>query len=83
MTIGDEIVKMIEEAKPVSVSNRESDNLCVDLGFDSLFLVCFLLKIEKAYSINFDIVEMEAFLHLVGLIRLVEKKVKEREEKND
>lgn len=80
--IRDEILQMIEEAKPISAPVGEKTNLYTDLGFDSLSFISFLLKIEKVYSITFDMMEMETCLQADQLIALVEHKVKGPGERN-
>lgn len=80
MMISDEIIRMIEEAAQLPVSDRKA-NLYKDLGFDSLSFIHLLLKIEDMYSITFDITEMESCLEVGRMIELAEKKVKEKSEK--
>jgi len=76
--INDEIIRMIEEAAQFPVSDRKI-NLYKDLGLDSLSFIHLLLKIEDTYSITFDITEMESCLEVGRMIKLAEKKVKEKD----
>lgn len=75
--IGDEVIRMIEEATELPVSDIKN-NLYRDLGLDSLSFIQLLLAIENSYSITFDITEMESCLEVGVMIALTEKKVKEK-----
>lgn len=83
MIIHNQIIQMIEEASPIPIPVQDKTNLYLDLGFDSLSFVSFLLKIEEIYLISFDITEMEICLQVDCLIALIETKVKERDIYND
>lgn len=76
--IRDEVIRMIEEAARLPVSDLNS-NFYKDVGLDSLSFIQLLLNIENRYSIAFDITEMESCLEVSFLIELTEKKVKERQ----
>ncbi|NLT58304.1 MAG: acyl carrier protein [Clostridiales bacterium] len=78
MSIHDEIIRMIEAQTWVSVPIGDTTNLYADLGFNSLSFVDFLLEIEEAYAITFEIEEMEMCLQVGRLIALVENKVGRR-----
>ncbi len=72
---------MIDEKNCSSASAEKSSNLYTDLSFDSLSFITLLLEIESAYSITLEILEMESCLCVENLIAIVEKKVKEVNDK--
>lgn len=77
MMIRDEIIQLIKENAYVSAPITEKTNLYTDLSVDSLSFIALLLEIEEAYSVTFDITEMEMCLQVGQLIRIVENKIKE------
>ncbi|MFT9056795.1 MAG: acyl carrier protein [Ethanoligenens sp.] len=77
--IRDEIIQIIKEEEPDFGPIGEKTNLYTDIGLDSLSFISLLMEIEEAYSITFDIAEMEPCLEFGHLTALVESKVKERE----
>ncbi|MCL2337530.1 MAG: acyl carrier protein [Firmicutes bacterium] len=79
MKIGDQIIKIISETKFAPAPVTEAADLYLDLSFDSLAFVTLLVKIEEAYSITFDLLEMRQCLRVGRLIALVKKKVRESE----
>lgn len=83
MTVRDEIIHRIKENVYVSASVTEKANLYRDLDFDSLSFIALLMEIEDAYSITFDIMEMETCLQVERLITTVENKIEERGFGND
>lgn len=83
MTVKDVILRFIAEKACVSVPVVEQANLYAHLGFDSLSFIDLLVEIEGAFSIDFDISEMEACLEVKQLIAMAESKIKERGCGND
>jgi len=83
MMVRNVIIEKIKGNVLVSVPINEKSNLYTDLGFDSLSFITLLTEIEDAYSITFDISEMETCLQVGRLIKTVQKKIKEREMGND
>jgi|GEM_PF-755307 len=83
MMVRDVIIEKIKGNVLVSVPINEKSNLYTDLGFDSLSFITLLTEIEDAYSITFDISEMETCLQVGRLIKTVQIKIKEREMGND
>ena len=83
MMVRDVIIEKIKGNVLVSVPINEKSNLYTDLGFDSLSFITLLTEIEEAYSITFDISEMETCLQVGRLIKTVQIKIKEREMGND
>lgn len=77
MTCGAGIVQMIEARKCVAAAVGMEANLYTDLAFDSLAFTDLLVKIEDAFSISFEISEMEQCLWVKNLIALVDQKVKD------
>ena len=83
MMVRNVIIEKIKGNVLVSVPINEKSNLYTDLGFDSLSFITLLTEIEEAYSITFDISEMETCLQVGRLIKTVQIKIKEREMGND
>jgi len=83
MMVRDVIIEKIKGNVLVSVPINEKSNLYTDLGFDSLSFITLLTELEDAYSITFDISEMETCLQVGRLIKTVQIKIKEREMGND
>lgn len=83
MMVRNVIIEKIKGNVLVSVPINEKSNLYTDLGFDSLSFITLLTEIEDAYSITFDISEMETCLQVGRLIKTVQIKIKEREMGND
>lgn len=68
---------MIEEKKYVAAAVGRESNLYTDLAFDSLAFASLLVEIEEAFSISFEISEIEQCLWVENLIALVDQKVKD------
>jgi len=83
MMVRNVIIEKIKGNVLVSVPINEKSNLYTDLGFDSLSFITLLTELEDAYSITFDISEMETCLQVGRLIKTVQIKIKEREMGND
>ena len=81
--VRDAIVQKIKRNIFVSAPITEKTNLYADLNFDSLSFIALLMEIEDAYSVTFDIMEMESCLQVGRLITIVENKIKERDGNND
>lgn len=79
MEIHDEIIEMIENVKYISKPVSVTSNLYIDVGFDSLAFINFLMKIEERYLITFGIEEIGLCFQVDRLIALVKNKVKERD----
>jgi acyl carrier protein len=77
MTSGARIIRMIEERKCAVAAVGRGSNLYTDLAFDSLSFVSLLVEIEDAYSIRFEISEMEDCLLVENLIAKADQKIKE------
>lgn len=75
--IYNEIIEIIKNTKYIRIPISYKSNLYIDLGFDSIDFIKFLIKIEEVYSIDFDIIEMEMCLQVGKLIELIEVKIKE------
>jgi acyl carrier protein len=78
MFSGDKIIKIILDSCKRSAPVVKESNLYYDLGFDSLAFIQLLVRIEKKYSIQFSITEMEECLRVGRLLEIVEEKLKER-----
>lgn len=83
MEIRKEIIKLVDAIKCMPIPVEGKTNLYVDLKVSSLSFIVFLLKIEKRYTITFDIADMEKCLQVDDLVALVEHKVKEKCDKYD
>lgn len=70
------IYEIIEETKLRSVPVNDCSNLYTDLGYDSLGFVSLLLTIEKDFSIEFELMEMESCLQVGKLVALAEDKMR-------
>lgn len=75
--VRDGIIQKIKENVYVSTPVTEKTNLYADLSLDSLSFMALLMEIEEAYSVTFDITEIETCLQVDQLIAIVENKIKE------
>ncbi|MBT9777951.1 hypothetical protein GPL15_15725 [Clostridium sp. MCC353] len=83
MPVKETIIQLIDQKTVISVPITETTDLYKDLYLDSLSFVCLLMDIEEQYHITIDLPEMAGCRIFGTLIKLVEEKVKKKEEEND
>lgn len=82
MSIRAYIIQLIERDCVLPIPVTDDVHLFEDLDFDSLSFVHLLMELEDAYSITFDLLEMEQCLRVGQLIALVEQKAEGSDEKH-
>lgn len=82
MNIEDQIIKILEEKKPIPGATREEKLGCfyLEAGLvDSMGIVKLIMQLEETFGVQFSTEEMQSFdFQTVGGLAKVIKSIKER-----